>query len=98
MVFRFSTLQHKSLIWQLCLVQDAVGNRVTVVLQNGEAVRVALPFAPARPLPKLALDALRSVLPAPLFHSLCVKHLLLPGAVLQMMHHLHHATMYIMQA
>jgi len=53
---------------------------VTVVLQSGEAVRVALPFAPAGPLPKLALDALRSVLPAPLFHSLSVKHLLLPGA------------------
>ena len=52
---------------------------MTVVLQTGEAVRVALPFAPAGPLPKLALDALRSVLPAGLFHSLSVKHLLLPG-------------------
>ena len=61
------------------LLQDAVGNRVTVVLQTCEAVRVALPFAPAGPLPKLALDALRSVLPARVFHSLSVKHLLLPG-------------------
>lgn len=54
---------------------------MTVVLQTGEAVRVALPFAPAGPLPKLALDALRTVLPAPLYHSLSVKHLLLPGGV-----------------
>lgn len=55
---------------------------MTVVLQTGEPVRVALPFAPAGPLPKLALDALRSVLPGRLFHSLSVKHLLLPGEVL----------------
>ncbi|KAL3147502.1 hypothetical protein ABBQ38_014558 [Trebouxia sp. C0009 RCD-2024] len=64
----------------MAALKDAVGNRVTVVLQSGEALRVALPFAPAGPLPKLALDALRSVLPAPLFHSLSVKHLLLPGS------------------
>lgn len=61
---------------------------MTVVLHNGEAVRVALPFAPAGPLPKLALDALTHVLPARLFHSLSVKHLLLPGGVA----YLHHAS------
>ncbi len=61
-----------------CL-QDAVEDRVTVMLQSGEAVRVALPFAPAGPLPKLALDALHQVLPTGLFHSLATKHLLSPG-------------------
>jgi len=62
-----------------CL-QDAVGDKVTVVLQNGEAVRVALPFALAGPLPKLALDALHHVLPAGLCHSIATKHLLSPGS------------------
>ena len=61
-------------------VQDAVGNRVTVVLQNGEAVRVALPFAPVGPLPRLALDALQQVLPTGLYHSLATKQLLSPGS------------------
>ena len=65
----------------LPLQQDAVGDRVTVVLQNDEAVRVALPFTPVGPLPKLALDALQHVLPSGLFHSLATKHLLLPGDV-----------------
>ena len=60
-------------------LQDAVEDRVTVVLQSGEAVRVALPFAPAGPLPKLALDALQQVLPTGLFHSFAIKHLLSPG-------------------
>ncbi len=50
-----------------------------MVLQSGEAVRVALPFAPAGPLPKLALDALHQVLPTGLFHLLATKHLLSPG-------------------
>ena len=78
------------LVWVLIIVyyydctatacaQDAVKDRVTVVLQSGEAVRVALPFAPAGPLPKLALDALHQVLPTGLFHSLATKHLLSPG-------------------
>lgn len=78
------------LVWVLIIVyyydckatacaQDAVEDRVTVVLQSGEAVRVALPFAPAGPLPKLALDALHQVLPTGLFHSLATKHLLSPG-------------------
>ncbi len=49
------------------------------MLQSGEAVRVALPFAPVGPLPKLALDALHQVLPTGLFHSLATKHLLSPG-------------------
>ncbi|KAL0039031.1 hypothetical protein WJX77_005730 [Trebouxia sp. C0004] len=61
-------------------LQGAVEDRVTVVLQSGEAVRVALPFAPAGPLPKLALDALHHVLPTGLFHLLATKHLLSPGA------------------
>ena len=60
-------------------MQDAVGDRVTVMLQSGGAVRVALPFAPVGPLPKLALEALQQVLPSGLYHSLATKHLLTAG-------------------
>lgn len=70
---------HSSHIVLQRMLQDAVGERVTVVLQSGQAIRVALPFAPAGPLPKLALDALQRILPSGLYHSLASKHLLTPG-------------------
>lgn len=60
-------------------MQDAVADRLTVVLHSGEAVRVALPFAPAEPLPRLALEALAQVLPAGLYHSIASKQLMSPG-------------------
>ena len=44
----------------VCL-QNAVVDKVTVVLQSGEAVRVALPFTPTGPLPKLAFFGLVSL-------------------------------------
>jgi len=78
LMLRYVMLRHVHVVTTACL-QDAVEDRVTVVLQSGEAVRVALPFAPAGPLPKLALDALHQVLPTGLFHSLATKHLLSPG-------------------
>lgn len=48
--------------WLLRL-QDAAGNRVTVVGRDGCSVRVCLPFAPASQLVTSALDALRAALP-----------------------------------
>ena len=44
-------------------VQNAVGNRVTLVLEGGACLRVALPFAPTGPLAMAALQALHEVLP-----------------------------------
>lgn len=44
-------------------MQDAVGNRVTLVGRDGAALRVSLPFAPSSQLAIAALDALRCVLP-----------------------------------
>eukprot|EP00887_Chlorella_sp_A99_P005912 scaffold29.g5912.t1 len=44
-------------------LKNAVGNRVTLQLQDGREARIALPFAPSSPLARAALQALQSVLP-----------------------------------
>ncbi|KAI3425098.1 hypothetical protein D9Q98_008476 [Chlorella vulgaris] len=51
-------------------MQNAVGNRVTLLLAGGGSVRVALPFAPKGPLAKSAMEALHEVLPADLWYAL----------------------------
>lgn len=57
-----------------------MGCRVTVALRGGGAARCALPFAPARPLPAAALDALAQALPPPAWHALHSRYLAAPGA------------------
>ncbi|KAK9828929.1 hypothetical protein WJX72_002853 [[Myrmecia] bisecta] len=61
-------------------VKDVVGNRVTLALRGGSAVRVALPLAPTGPLPKQAMDALAEVLAADTWHALFSRLLVTPGA------------------
>ena len=45
------------------LLQDAVGNRVTLLKRDGSMQRVALPFGEVAPLPLATFRALRAVLP-----------------------------------
>ena len=52
---------------------------MTVALRGGGALRCALPFAPARPLPALALHALAQALPPPAWHALHTRYLAAPG-------------------
>lgn len=61
------------------LEQDAVGDRVTVRFADGRAVRVALPFTPIRPLPGLALEALKEALDPPVWHALFCRFITCPG-------------------
>ncbi|KAK9819157.1 hypothetical protein WJX81_007920 [Elliptochloris bilobata] len=61
-------------------LQDAVGCRVTVSLRGGGALRCALPFAPMRPLPAAALDALAEALPPPAWQAFHSRYLVSPGA------------------
>ncbi len=60
-------------------MQDAVGNRVTLRLQDGTSWRFSLPFTPVSPLPGLALDCLAAALPERTWHSLLSCHLTTPG-------------------
>ena len=48
-------------------------------LQDGRQMRIQLPFAPAFPLPKLALDALAAVLPSASWYLLFSCQLAAPG-------------------
>ncbi len=57
-----------------------MGCRATVALRGGGALRVALPFAPARPLPGLALAALAEALPPAAWQELHARYLACPGA------------------
>lgn len=50
-----------------------------VTLRDGRQMRVQLPFAPASPLPKLALDALAAVLPPASWFLLFSCQLAAPG-------------------
>ncbi len=54
---------------------------MTVALRGGGALRVALPFAPVRPLPALGLDALAETLPAPAWQAFHRRYLVAPGAL-----------------
>lgn len=56
-----------------------MGSRVTVALRGGGALRVALPFAPVRPLPALALDVLAEALPPPAWHAFHSRYLVSQG-------------------
>ena len=56
-----------------------MGNRATAVLTDGRRLRIALPFSPAGPLPKLALQALSAVLPAATVTQLSSRLLSTPG-------------------
>ncbi len=68
------------------VVQDAVGDRVTVNFADGRAVRVALPFTPVRPLPGLALEALKEALDPPVWHALFCRFITSPGEPIQNVH------------
>ena len=61
------------------LAQGAVGDRVTVRFADGRAMRIALPFTPVRPLPGLALDALKEALDPPVWHALFCRFITSPG-------------------
>lgn len=61
------------------LAQGAVGDRVTVRFADGRAMRIALPFTPVRPLPGLALDALKEALDPPVWHALFCRFITTPG-------------------
>lgn len=60
--------------------QNAVGNRVTLQLAGGGALRVALPFAPSGPLARACLEALHAVLPAETSWALYARWLCTEGA------------------
>ena len=60
-------------------VQNAVGNRVTLVLEGGTCLRVALPFAPTGPLAVAALQALHEVLPVDTWWALYARWLSTSG-------------------
>lgn len=64
--------------WRWC-AQDAVGDRVSIELKDGQQLRVQLPFAPAHPLPKAVLDALAVVLPPASWHVIFSCQLAAPG-------------------
>lgn len=61
-------------------LQNAVGNRVTLALAGGGALRVALPFAPSGPLASACLQALHAVLPAEASWALYARWLCTEGA------------------
>jgi hypothetical protein len=52
-----------SLTSRACLFQEAVGNRVTVMLPAGGSVRMALLLAPSSQLASSCLEALLAALP-----------------------------------
>ena len=56
-------------------LQSAVGNRVTLQLAGGGALRVALPLAPTGPLAAAAMEALHTVLPADTYWGLYTRWL-----------------------
>lgn len=61
-------------------LQDAVGDRVSLRMADGRALRIALPARPAEPLPALALDALAAVLEPATWHALRCRHITSPGS------------------
>ncbi len=61
-----------------CL-QDAVGSRVTLVLEHGHTVRVDVQSAPAGRLPRAACQALAEVLPPATWHAMTSKYILRRG-------------------
>ena len=60
-------------------LQDAVGSRVTLVLEHGHTVRVDVKSAPAGRLPRAACQALAEVLPPATWHTMNSKYILRRG-------------------
>ena len=56
---------------------------MTVQLADGTKQRIRLACAPAHPLPALALDALRAVLPSAAWRAILASSLTRPGAICQ---------------
>lgn len=62
------------------MLQNAVGDRVTLQLAGGGVTRVALRFAPTGPLAVAAMEALHMVLPAETYWGLYARWLATDGA------------------
>ena len=60
-------------------LQDAVGSRVTLVLEHGHTVRVDVRSAPAGRLALAACQALAEVLPPATWHAMNSKYILRRG-------------------
>ncbi len=63
-------------------MQDAVGNRATAEMADGQKLRIALPMSPAGPLPRLALQALSASLPPATMFELSSGLFSTPGMLL----------------
>ena len=55
------------MLWDLPM-QDSAGSRITIQTVEGPPLRVCLGATPVHPLPAVALEALRAVLPAHHWH------------------------------